>query len=153
MKVHLTINGYKKEFHVEVGEFLLDTLRNHNYTSVKKGCDSTTCGVCTVLLDGKPVPSCSLLTVKADGHEITTVEGISKEASDLSEHFGHEGADQCGYCNPSLALNVHALKNEIRDPNDEDIKEYLVGNLCRCTGYNMIINAVKKAAEKGNGLW
>jgi carbon-monoxide dehydrogenase small subunit len=147
MRVKLTINGYVKEFDVDVNEYLLDTLRNNHYTSVKRGCDNTTCGTCTVLLDGKPVPSCSVLTVRVDGHAITTVEGIAKEASDLSEHFGHEGADQCGYCNSSLALNVHAMKEEIKNPSDEDIKEFLVGNLCRCTGYEAQHRAIKKYLE------
>ncbi len=147
MKVNMIINGYKKEFNIEPGEFLLDTLRNHHYTSVKRGCDNTTCGACTVLLDGRPVPSCSLLTVKANGHVITTVEGIQEKASELSKHFGHEGADQCGYCNPSLALTVHAMMSELDSPSDQDIKEYLVGNLCRCTGYEAQHRAIRAYME------
>ena len=148
MRVKLVINGYVKEFDVEAGDFLLDTLRNNNYTSVKRGCENTTCGACTVLLDGKPVPSCSLLTMKANGHIITTVEGIQQVASDLSKHFGHEGADQCGYCNPSLALTVYAMINELNNPTDEDIKQYLVGNLCRCTGYEAQHKAIRAYLEE-----
>jgi len=148
MKVSMIINDYQKEFEVDPGEYLLDTLRNHHYTSVKRGCDNSTCGACTVLLDGKPVPSCSLLTVKANGHIITTVEGIQEEASSLSKHFGHEGADQCGYCNPSLALTVHAMRRELINPSDEDIKQYLVGNLCRCTGYEAQHRAIKSYLEE-----
>ncbi len=135
MKVKINVNQQIKVFECEAGDFLLETLRENNYLSVRRGCDTTSCGVCTVLLDGKPVPSCSLLTVKADGHEITTVEGIQAEAEKLGKHFGDEGADQCGYCNPSLALTVYAMKSELVNPTIDDIKEYLVGNLCRCTGY------------------
>ncbi|MBU1145816.1 MAG: 2Fe-2S iron-sulfur cluster binding domain-containing protein [Firmicutes bacterium] len=144
MKINLVINNIKKEFNVDPSEYLLDTLRNNHYLSVKRGCDSTSCGVCTVLLDGKPVPSCSILSVRATGHEITTVEGIQKEAEKLSGYFGLEGADQCGYCNPSMALAVYALKNELENPTDDQIREYLVGNLCRCTGYVSQHKAIKK---------
>lgn len=147
MKIKCRVNGYNKTFEVKADEYLLDTLRANDYLSVKRGCDNSSCGVCTVLFDGKPVPSCSLLTVKVEGHEITTVEGIQKEAEKLSEYFGEEGADQCGYCNPSLALAVYALKHEIKNPSDTDIKEYLVGNLCRCTGYQSQNIAIKKYLE------
>ena len=113
MKIKMTVNGYKKVYDVAPDEYLLDTLRADNLFSIKRGCDNSSCGVCTVLLDDKPVPSCSLLTVKADNKRVTTVEGISKDAERLSEHMGHEGADQCGYCNPSLALTMYAMKLEI----------------------------------------
>lgn len=147
MKVNLTINGQKKTFLIEAGDYLLDTLRKNNYLSVKKGCDNSSCGVCTVLLDGKPVKSCSLLTAKTEGHHVTTVEGIQEEAEKLSEYFGAEGADQCGFCNPSMALTVHALKIENSNPSDEEIKEYLTGNLCRCTGYQSQHIAIRKYLE------
>ncbi|XFA98926.1 (2Fe-2S)-binding protein [Candidatus Izemoplasma sp. B36] len=144
MLVNLIVNNQNKVFSCEPGDFLLDTLRENNYLSVRRGCDTTNCGVCTVLFDGKPVPSCSLLTVKAEGHHITTVEGIQKEAEKIGKYFGDEGADQCGYCNPSLALTVYAMKKELKNPTDEEIKEYLVGNLCRCTGYIAQERAIKK---------
>ncbi len=144
MKIKLNINQQVKTFNVEANEFLLDVLRRYNYTSVRRGCDNTSCGVCTVLLDGKPVPSCSLLAVKANGHKITTVEGIQEEAEKLGHYFGDEGADQCGFCNPSMALTVYALKQENKDATDQEIKEYLVGNLCRCTGYVAQHDAIKK---------
>lgn len=144
MKVQMIVNQEKKTFEVELGEYLLDTLRKNNYLSVRRGCDSTSCGVCTVLVDGKPVPSCSYLSVRAEGKSITTVEGIQSEADKISDAFGEEGADQCGYCNPSMALTIYAMKKELVHPSDEEIKEYLVGNLCRCTGYIAQHEAIKK---------
>ncbi len=147
MKVTININGYNKELEVSPNECLLDTLRANHYKSVKKGCDTSSCGVCAVLLDNKPVKSCSLLTVKADGHRVTTVEGIPEDVELLSEYMGHEGADQCGYCNPSLALTVYALKRENKNASYDEIKQYLVGNLCRCTGYQSQQIAIKKYLE------
>jgi len=135
MQVKLIVNGETKVFEVELGEFLLDTLRKNHYISVRRGCDSTSCGVCTVLIEGKPMPSCSVLTVRLSGKSITTVEGIQKEAEKLATYFGNEGADQCGFCNPSMALVVYAMKKELKNPTLDEIKSYLVGNLCRCTGY------------------
>lgn len=147
MRVKLNINGYIKELDVSPNEYLLDTLRNNHYKSVKKGCDTSSCGVCSVLLDNKPVKSCSFLTAKAEGHVITTVEGIPKDVEKLSEYMGSEGADQCGYCNPSLALTVYALKLENKNATLEEIKHYLVGNLCRCTGYQSQQIAIQKYLE------
>ena len=135
MKINLKINGEPRSFEVEPGDYLLDVLRNNNFLSVRRGCDNTSCGVCTVLKDNRPVPSCSLLAVQAVGHEITTVEGIQEEADKLARLFGDEGADQCGFCNPSMALTVYALKLENPHATEEEMKAYLVGNLCRCTGY------------------
>lgn len=147
MKIRLLINGYIREVEVAPDEYLLDTLRGLNYLSVKRGCESTSCGVCTVLLDGNPIPSCSTLSIKADGRRITTVEGIPEEAEALANFFGKEGADQCGYCNPSLALSVYAMKKALHNPSDEDIRKYLVGNLCRCTGYVSQHKAIKAYLE------
>jgi len=144
LKVHLIVNQEPKTFEVELGEYLLETLRKANYLSVRRGCDTTSCGVCTILVDGKPVPSCSYLSVRAEGKAITTVEGIQIEADKISDYFGDEGADQCGYCNPSMALTLYALKKELIHPTDEAIKAYLVGNVCRCTGYISQHEAIKK---------
>jgi carbon-monoxide dehydrogenase small subunit len=144
MKIDLTINKQKKTFLIEPNEYLLDVLRRYDYQSVRRGCDNTSCGVCTVLLDGKPVPSCSVLAVRCENKEVTTVEGIEKEAEKLAHYFGELGADQCGYCNPSMALTVYSLKQENKNASDEEIKSYLVGNLCRCTGYVAQHEAIKK---------
>lgn len=143
MKISLIINGQLRFVEVEPGEYLLDTLRKINILSVRRGCDNTSCGVCTVLIEGKPVPSCSYLSVRADGKSVTTVEGISDEAEKISTYFGDEGAEQCGFCNPSLALTVYALKKELIHPTDEQVDQYLVSNLCRCTGYISQKKAIK----------
>ena len=147
MRINLSINQEFKSFEVEPDDYLLDVLRKNHYMSVRRGCDHTSCGVCTVLKDGKPVPSCSLLVLQAVGHEITTVEGIQEEAEKLAMYFGLEGADQCGFCNPSMALTCYALKLENPHATEEDIKAYLVGNLCRCTGYVAQHKAIKRYLE------
>jgi carbon-monoxide dehydrogenase small subunit len=148
MKVNFTLNHHPESWDVDPNEYFLDTLRAHDITSVRRGCDTTSCGVCTVLMDGKPVPSCSVLSISLEGKTILTVEGIKDSAERLAEHMGHHGADQCGYCNPSLALTVYAMKQEIKHPTDQDISEYLVGNLCRCTGYKGQEEAIKLFLEE-----
>ena len=143
MLVKFKLNGLDVELNVKPGEYLLDSLRNYGIKSVRKGCDASSCGACLVLVDGHPVLSCSYLTVRAEGHEVKTVEAIQDEAAKLSEYFSKEGADQCGYCNSGFALLVHALKHENPHPSDEEIKHYIVGNLCRCTGYQSQFKAIK----------
>ena len=143
MLVKFNLNGLDVEYIIKPGEYLLDTLRAQGVKSVKKGCDGSSCGACTVLVDDKPVLSCSVLTAKVEGHRVTTVEAIQEEAAKLSECFSREGADQCGYCNAAYALMIHALKKENPHPTDEEIKDYMVGNLCRCTGYQSQQKAVR----------
>ncbi len=147
MKIKINLNGRDREFEVSPNEYLLETLRNNHITSVKNGCNDSSCGVCTVLMDGKPVLSCSVLSLRADGHIITTVEGLQKEVEEISVLFGDEGADQCGFCNTGMALTVYALKNELKNPTDDEIKDYMVGNLCRCTGYQAQFKAIKSYLE------
>lgn len=144
MKINLKINSQSRYFLIEPNEYLLDVLRRNDYLSVRRGCDNTSCGVCTVLIDNKPVPSCSVLAARCENKEITTVEGIEKEVEKLAKYFGELGADQCGYCNPSMALTVYSLKLENKNANIEEVKEYLVGNLCRCTGYVAQHEAIMK---------
>jgi len=148
MIVNVDVNGRLRSFDVLPGAFLLDVLREAGYLSIRRGCDSTSCGICTVLVDGKPVPSCSFLAVRAEGRKVTTVEGIPAEAAKLARHFGEEGADQCGYCNPSLALAVYALKRTRPKATDEEIRLWLVGNLCRCSGYQSQLVAIKRYLEE-----
>src|SRR5699024_868304 len=114
---------------------LFDFLRSHGCPSVKRGCETSNCGLCTVLMDGKPVLSCSVLTVRADGHVIDTLEGLQEEAEEFGAFIADQGAEQCGFCNPGFMMNSLALFRENPDPNEEEIKEYLAGNLCRCSGY------------------
>ena len=144
MLVKFNLNGVDKELNVKSGEYLLDTLRGLGIKSVKKGCDGSACGVCVVLVDDKPVLSCSTLTARVNGHKVETVEAIQEEASKLSDCFSSEGADQCGYCNSAFALMVHALKKENPHPTKEEISDYFVANLCRCTGYQSQQKAIAK---------
>ena len=144
MVVKFNLNGLDVEWVIKPGEYLLDTLRSHDIKSVKKGCDGSACGVCTVLVDDKPVLSCSVLTAKVEGHKVMTVEAIQDEAAELSEYFSRHGSDQCGFCNAAFALMVHALKKENPNPSDQEIKDFMVGNLCRCTGYNGQQKAIKE---------
>ena len=127
MEVKFNLNGLDVIWSVQPGEYLLDSLRSHGVKSVKKGCDGSSCGVCTVLVDDKPVLSCSLLTAKIEGHKVMTVEAIQDEAAELSKCFSKEGADQCGYCNVGYALVIYSLKREYKNPTDEQIKDYIVG--------------------------
>ena len=143
MLVKFKLNGIDVELNVKPGEYLLDSLRDYGVKSVKKGCDASSCGACTVLVDNRPILSCSYLTARVEGKEVTTVEGIQEEAEKLSEYFSKEGADQCGFCNSGFALLIHALKHENPHPSDEEIKHYIVGNLCRCTGYQSQFKAIK----------
>ncbi len=128
---------------------LLDFLRGElGLKGTKKGCDSGQCGACTVLMNGKTVDACLVLAIQADGREILTIEGLSSggRLHPLQEAFVEEGAVQCGFCTPGMILSAKALLDEKKDPSEEEIREALSGNLCRCTGYVKIIKAVQKAA-------
>ena len=144
MLVKFNLNGLDVEYIIKPVEYLLDTLRNNGVKSVKKGCDGSACGACTVLLDDKPVLSCSVLTAKVEGHRVMTVESIQDEAAELSACFSKQGSDQCGFCNAAYALMIHALKKENPNPTDEEIRDFMVGNLCRCTGYQGQQKAVRE---------
>ena len=135
MKIKIKVNNTLIQEEVASDLLLIDFLRSHGCYSVKRGCETANCGLCTVWMDQKPVLSCSLLCVKCDGHEITTLEGVEQEAAAFARYMAQEGAEQCGYCSPGLIMNVLAMKRELKEPSMQQIKEYLSGNLCRCTGY------------------
>ncbi|MFZ5752770.1 MAG: (2Fe-2S)-binding protein [Bacillota bacterium] len=144
MRIKVTVNEKVMEMEAPYDEFLADTLRKHGFLSVKKGCNTGSCGLCTVWLDGKPVLSCSFLTMRVNGGNITTIEGVQKEAREFADFLVKEGADQCGFCSPGFIMTVLAMKRELSNPTEEDIIHYLTGNLCRCTGYQGQLRAIKK---------
>lgn len=144
MKINVTINNQKRELEVAYDEFLVDTLRRYGYLSVKKGCDTGSCGLCTVWVDEKPILSCATLSVRVNGKHITTIEGVQKEAKQFADFLVNEGAEQCGFCSPGFIMTVLAMKRELEHPTEESIVHYLTGNLCRCTGYAGQLRAVKK---------
>ena len=135
MEVTLTLNGKRITRSVDADMALLDFVRNEGCYSVKRGCDTSNCGLCTVFLDDKPVLSCSVLVARADGHRVTTMEGLQKEAAEFGAFIADQGAEQCGFCNPGMIMNALALFRENPEPSEDEIKEYLAGNLCRCSGY------------------
>ena len=135
MLVEITVNGKKIKKEIDADMVLLDFVRQAGCYSVKRGCETSNCGLCTVFLDEKPVLSCSVLAARANGHSVTTLEGLQEEAEEFGAFIADQGAEQCGFCNPGLMMNAIALFRENPDPNEEEIKEYLSGNLCRCSGY------------------
>ena len=143
MEIKLKLNGRAIVSSVEADTVLLDFLRDKGCLSVKRGCDTSNCGLCTVLMDGKPILSCSTLAVRADGHEIFTLEGLQAEASDFVGFIADQGADQCGFCNPGFVMNTIALLRENPDPTDDEIRAFLAGNLCRCSGYDGQLRGIR----------
>lgn len=147
MTISVTVNGKPIKIDCNAGDVLTDILRSAGYVEVKKACGTGNCGACTVLLDGVPVPSCSVIAGRADRHEITTIRGLEKEAAEFADFLVAEGADQCGFCSPGFTLMVLAMKKELSSPSEAGIRHYLAGNLCRCTGYEGQLRAVKKYLE------
>ena len=135
MEIQFILNKKQVSVEVNADSVLIDVLRSLGCKSVKCGCETTNCGLCTVFVDDRPVLSCSLLAARADGHKVTTLEGLQEEAEGFGAFIADEGAEQCGFCNPGLMMNGIAMFRENQDPTDEEIKEYLAGNLCRCSGY------------------
>lgn len=150
--VHVNVNGTDVELAVEEGESLTDTLRNRlGLTSVKKGCEVGECGACTILLDGKSVNSCIYLTVWAEGHSILTVEGLHRNPGELhpvQQAFVDEAAVQCGFCTPGLIMTGVEIANSGKTYTREELRELISGHLCRCTGYENILNALEKVVGK-----
>ena len=143
MKIKVWINNKVFEDDIEPDTLLIDFVRSKGFLSVKRGCDTANCGLCTVHLDGKPVLSCSTLAMRANGLKVTTIEGLEEEAKEFAQFMANQGAEQCGFCSPGFVMNVLAMKKELRNPSDEEIKMYLSGNLCRCTGYMGQLRAIK----------
>ena len=153
MTITLKVNGVSRSFEADAGETLLEVLRGAGYVGVKKGCGTGDCGACAVLLNGRAVNSCLLLAAKADGGEVLTVEGLAAGGClhPLQEAFLDEGAVQCGYCTPGMMMSAIDLLTRNPDPSDEEIREAIAGNLCRCTGYVKQIRAIQRAAERMRG--
>lgn len=143
MEVELILNGKKLTAEAAPDQPLLEFLRAQGCYSVKRGCETSNCGLCTVWMDEKPVLSCNVLAVRASGHRITTLEGLQTEAQEFGGFMADQGADQCGFCNPGFVMNVLAMERELKDPTEEEIRSYLAGNLCRCTGYVSQMRAVQ----------
>ena len=143
MLIKMNLNGKDIEALIEPDMLLIDFLRSQGCLSVKRGCDTSNCGLCTVLADDKPILSCSVLAARMDGHQIITLEGMQEEAQRLAEFIADQGAEQCGFCNPGMMMNAIALLKENPYPSDEDILDYLAGNLCRCSGYERQLRGMK----------
>jgi len=151
MKIEMAVNGRRREFDVEPNKLLLNLLRDELYlTGAKYGCGIGECGACTVHLDGEAVLSCMILAVDCDGMRVDTIEGLADgdKLDPIQESFLEEGAIQCGFCTPGFVMSTKALLDENPEPTEEEIREYLKGNLCRCTGYVNIVKAVQSAVQK-----
>ena len=135
MNISFWLNGAYRQEEIEPGMLLIDFLREKGCFSVKRGCETANCGLCTVLLDERPVLSCSVLAARIDGKKVVTLEGMQREAQEFGSFLANEVAEQCGFCNPGFIMNVFAMLNELKEPTEEQIKEYLAGNLCRCSGF------------------
>lgn len=144
MKISLWINNELVEDELVPNTLLIDYVRSKGYYSVKRGCETSNCGLCTVMLEGKPVLSCSVLAVRANGKHVTTIEGIQEEAIEFGTFLADQGSEQCGFCSPGFIMNVISMSRELTNPTTTQIKEYLAGNLCRCTGYQGQLRAIKE---------
>lgn len=144
MEIRFTLNGKKVRTEIAASTLLIDVVREKGCYSVKRGCETSNCGLCTVWLDGMPVLSCSTLAARVNGREVTTLEGLQKESEEFGMYLAGEGGEQCGFCSPGLIMNVLAMERELDHPDMKEIREFLAGNLCRCTGYASQMRAVEK---------
>lgn len=152
--IHVTLNGEPREWQVYPNELLLNVLREHEFlTGTKYGCGIGECGACTVHLDGQPTLSCLTLAVACDGKRILTIEGLARDGKldPVQEAFLDHTAFQCGFCTPDMIMMTRALLNEIPEPTEDQVRDYLRGNLCRCTGYASIVRAALDAAKRERG--
>ena len=156
MIVPISLNGKKITEDISADMTLYQFVREHGCYSVKCGCETTNCGLCTVFLNDKPVLSCAVLAARADGQKVETLEGLQKEAEEFGRFIADQGAEQCGFCNPGMIMNAIALFREIADPTDEEIRRYLAGNLCRCSGYEGQLRGIHefmKYKKEGGASW
>jgi carbon-monoxide dehydrogenase small subunit len=147
MELKFTLNGKKVATIIEADSLLIDVVRDLGCLSVKRGCETSNCGLCTVFVNDKPVLSCSVLAARVEGQNVTTLEGLQDEAKDFGTFVANQGAEQCGFCNPGFMMNAIAMFRENEDPSDEEILAYLTGNLCRCTGYEGQLRSIKAYIE------
>lgn len=155
MELKFILNSKKVSTIIEADSLLLDVVRDLGCFSVKRGCDSSNCGLCTVFVNDKPVLSCSVLAARVEGQKVTTLEGLQEEAAEFGTFIANQGAEQCGFCNPGLMMNAIAMFRENPEPTDEEILAYLTGNLCRCSGYEGQLRGIKsylefKKSQKGD---
>ncbi|WP_279013984.1 (2Fe-2S)-binding protein [Thomasclavelia cocleata] len=143
MEIKINLNGKDICRNIEPDMLLIDFVRSLGCVSVKRGCDTSNCGLCTVFVDEQPVLSCSVLAARANGHKVVTLEGLQEEASEFAAFIADQGAEQCGFCNPGFMINTIALLKENPHPSDEEILAYLAGNLCRCSGYEGQLRGIK----------
>ena len=151
MEINLKLNGRAVSASVRPDTPLLDLLRDQGCYSVKRGCETSNCGACTVLLDGRPVLSCSVLAARADGRTVQTLEGLQREAEAFVTYIADQGAEQCGFCNPGFVVNTIALLRENPDPTDQEIRTFLAGNLCRCSGYEGQLRGIRAYLDSRKG--
>ena len=152
MKVNIILNGKSVKEDISPDMLLIDFVREQGCFSVKRGCETANCGLCTVFLDDRPVLSCSVLAARADGKKVTTLEGIREEAEEFAEFIADQGAEQCGFCNPGFVMNAIALFRENPSPTEEEIKEYLAGNLCRCSGYEGQLRGIQEFLKRKKSI-
>ena len=149
MEIEFTLNGKVTYAEIKDDTSLFDLLRAKGCYSVKCGCETENCGLCTVLVDGKSVLSCSMLAARVDDRDVVTLEGVQKEAEEFGMYLAGEGAEQCGFCSRGLIMNVLAMEKELVQPEEEAVREYLAGNLCRCSGYMGQMRAIRKYLARG----
>ncbi len=144
MEISYVLNGRKYMEEISPAQPLTEYLRSKGCLSVKRGCETSNCGLCTVLVDSKPVLSCSTLTARINGKTVETLEGLQEQAEEIGSYLAGEGAEQCGFCSPGLIMNIIGMLRELKNPTEEQIRNYLAGNLCRCTGYVGQLRAIQK---------
>lgn len=156
MEIKMIVNDKNIIDNIAPDFLLIDFLRKHGFYSVKRGCDTANCGLCTVLMEDKPILSCSFLAARANGKHVITIEGLQSEAEAFGRFMAEEGAEQCGFCSPGFIMSVLSMEKEfaqkgMTEPTAEDINKYLSGNLCRCTGYMSHIRAITKYLKRQVG--